>query len=67
VVNDFVGGLQGIWELDRLLSYAPELNPVEYFWGCFKRWVLTNYRLKTSKQSARISFSAYRLQAGLTR
>jgi len=67
VVNDFVGGLQGIWELDRLLSYAPEFNPVEYFWGRFKRWVLTNYRPKTSSQLARVSFSAYRLQAGLTR
>lgn len=33
VVNDFVGGRHGIWELDRLPSYAPELNPVKYFWG----------------------------------
>jgi transposase len=55
------------WDLDRLLSYAPGLNSVEYFWGRLKRWALTNYRPQTSSQSVRKSCSAYRLQAGLRR
>jgi len=54
-------------ELDRLLSYAPGLNSVEYFWGRLKGWVLMNYRPQTSSQSVRKSCSAYRLQAGLSR
>jgi transposase len=36
LVKDFVAEQKGRLELERLPSYAPELNPVEYLWGHLK-------------------------------
>jgi transposase len=36
LVRDFVAGQKGRWARERLPSYAPELNPVEYLWGALE-------------------------------
>ena len=42
-VKEFVARQQGrIW-LERLPAYAPELNPVEYIWGHWKKHELPNF------------------------
>jgi len=35
-MKDIVTGRQGSWELERLLTYALEQNPVEYLWAVFE-------------------------------
>jgi transposase len=43
LVKEFVAQQQGrIW-LERLPAYAPELNPVEYIWGYWKKHELPNF------------------------
>ena len=43
LVKEFVAGQRGqIW-LERLPAYAPELNPVEYIWGYWKKHELPNF------------------------
>ena len=37
LVQQWVAGQRARLELERLLAYAPELNPVEYLWGYWKR------------------------------
>jgi transposase len=41
-VKDYVAGLNGRIELKFLPAYAPELNPVEYLWGYWKRKDMAN-------------------------
>ena len=43
LVRDFVAAQQGHLQLERLPAYAPELNPVEYIWGYWKRHELPNF------------------------
>ena len=43
LVKEFLGEQKGkIW-LERLPAYAPELNPVEYIWGYWKKHELPNF------------------------
>ena len=42
-VHDFVGETHGRPVLERLPSYAPEFNPVEYLWGYWKHHELRNF------------------------
>ncbi len=43
LVKEFVAAQKGqIW-LERLPAYAPELNPVEYIWGYWKKHALPNF------------------------
>ena len=43
LVKDFLSEIEGrIW-LERLPAYAPELNPVEYIWGYWKKHELPNF------------------------
>jgi len=41
-VVDYVAGLKGRIELELLPAYAPELNPVEYLWGYWKKKDMAN-------------------------
>ena len=43
VVREFVARQRGRIELEYLLAYAPELNPVEYIWGYWKHHELPNF------------------------
>ncbi len=46
LVKSFLAELDGrIW-LEKLPAYAPELNPVEYVWGYWKKHELPNFRPK---------------------
>ena len=47
VVKDYVESLHGHLVLERLTSYAPEINPVEYIWGYMKQRELANLCLDT--------------------
>ncbi len=47
LVKNFVARQRGPLELEFLPAYAPELNPVEYLWGYWKRHELPNLCLKT--------------------
>jgi len=42
-VRDFVADQDGRLTLEYLPAYAPELNPVEYVWGYWKRHELPNF------------------------
>jgi transposase len=42
-VRDFVSKQQGRIHLEYLPSYAPELNPVEYLWGYWKKTAMANF------------------------
>ena len=42
IVRDFVASQSTRLELEFLLGYAPELNPVEYLWGHWKQHELPN-------------------------
>lgn len=42
LVKDYLERLQGAIQIERLPSYAPELNPVEYIWGYLKQHELGN-------------------------
>lgn len=43
LVKEFLAETDGrIW-LERLPAYAPELNPVEYIWGYWKKHELPNF------------------------
>lgn len=43
LVQAFVAQHQGRLWLERLPAYAPELNPVEYIWGYWKKHALPNF------------------------
>ncbi len=43
MVRDFVAEQDGRLALEYLPAYAPELNPVEYIWGYWKRHELPNF------------------------
>jgi len=43
MVQDFVAAQNGRLALESLPAYAPELNPVEYIWGYWKRYELPNF------------------------
>jgi transposase len=42
LVRDFIRAQRGRLRIARLPGYAPELNPVEYLWGYWKRHELPN-------------------------
>jgi transposase len=42
IVREYVSGLKGRIALEFLPAYAPELNPVEYLWGYWKRKDMAN-------------------------
>lgn len=42
-VRNFVESQEGRIALERLPAYAPELNPVEYLWGYWKRNAMANF------------------------
>jgi transposase len=41
-VRQYVDSLEGRIELEFLPAYAPELNPVEYLWGYWKKQYMAN-------------------------
>ena len=43
VVSDFIAAQRGRLAIQWLPGYAPELNPVEYIWGCWKKHELPNF------------------------
>jgi transposase len=42
-VQDYLRQLNGAIRIERLPSYAPELNPTEYVWGYLKQHELNNF------------------------
>ena len=60
LVKDFVAGQAGRLELERLPSYAPELNPVEYLWGHLKHHELPNVRAKNLSELSHHAIRALR-------
>lgn len=42
-IHAFVGTQHGRLQLKFLLTYAQELNPVEYLWGYWKHHALPNF------------------------
>ncbi|MCH6574025.1 MAG: IS630 family transposase [Bacteroidetes bacterium] len=47
LVREFVAAQHGRLTLEYLPAYAPELNPVEYLWGHWKRHELPNFCPRT--------------------
>lgn len=43
LVKEFVASTNGRLEIEFLPAYAPELNPVEYLWGYWKKHELPNF------------------------
>lgn len=43
LVREFVEKQKGRLTLEYLPAYAPELNPVEYLWGYWKKHALPNF------------------------
>lgn len=43
LVKDFLARQHGAIHLEYLPAYAPELNPVEYLWGYWKKHELPNF------------------------
>ena len=63
LIRDFVRKQKGSLGLEFLPAYAPELNPVEYFWSHWKRHELPNFCPQTFWQMshyARRAFSRMR-------
>jgi transposase len=50
IVKDFLVTQKGKVEVDYLPAYAPELNPVEYLWGYWKKHQLANLCAKDLDQ-----------------
>ena len=46
VVADYLASTRGRVWVERLPGYAPELNPIEYLWGCAKGNDLANFAPK---------------------
>jgi transposase len=44
LVRDFIASQEERLGVEYLPSYAPELNPVEYIWGCWKHHELPHVR-----------------------
>ena len=42
LVRDYIASQRGAIEVEYLPTYAPELNPVEYIWGYWKKHELPN-------------------------
>jgi len=53
VVKEFLSRQHGRVWLERLPAYAPELNPVEYIWGYWKKHELPNFCPKDYFQLSR--------------
>ena len=60
LVKNFVAGQAGRLELERLPSYAPELNPVEYLWGHLKHHELPNVCAKNLSELSHHAIRALR-------
>jgi transposase len=43
LVSTYVQAQSAWLHLERLPAYAPELNPVEYLWGYWKKYELANF------------------------
>ena len=50
LVKEFLAEQKGRVWLERLPAYAPELNPVEYIWGYWKKHELPNFCPKDYSQ-----------------
>ena len=57
LVKEFVASTNGRLELEFLPAYAPELNPVEYLWGHWKKHELPNF---CPKNYGELSYQARR-------
>lgn len=55
LVRDYVASTKGRVVVERLPAYAPELNPVEYFWGHLKNHEIANL---IATQAWELSFAA---------
>jgi hypothetical protein len=65
---DHIEGLAGRIHLEDLPGYAPELNPVEYIWSCWKQHELANVCPKDYLQlsgAARTTLRRMRRRPGL--
>lgn len=63
-VREYVSGLKGRIELEFLPAYAPELNPVEYLWGYWKRNGMANL---CAEDLSQLSYEARRALKKLRR
>lgn len=61
LVRDYIESIDGDIVLERLPSYAPELNPVEYLFGHAKQHELANLCLDTIEEVKR--YATRRLKA----
>jgi len=43
LVRDYLDPLRGRVQVEHLPAYAPELNPIEYLWGYWKKNELANF------------------------
>ena len=57
VTKDFIAAQRGRLVTEDLPSYAPELNPVEYIWGYWKKHELPNF---CPHDFAQLSYAARR-------
>ena len=57
VVSDFIRAQRGRLAIEWLPGYAPELNPVEYIWGYWKKHELPNF---CPRDFAQLSYQARR-------
>lgn len=60
LVKDYVARQGGAIHLEYLPAYAPELNPVEYIWGYWKKHELPNFCAKDFGQLTTVARRALR-------
>ena len=60
LVKEFLAEQAGRVWVERLPAYAPELNPVEYIWGYWKKHELPNFCPKDYDQLSRAARAALR-------
>ena len=60
LVKEFLAEQAGRVWVERLPAYAPELNPVEYIWGYWKKHELPNFCPKDYDQLSREARAALR-------
>jgi len=60
LTQDFIAAQRGRLVAEYLPSYAPELNPVEYIWGYWKKHELPNLCAKDLVQLGRLGRHALR-------
>ena len=50
LVKDFITSTKGMLTVEPLPAYAPELNPVEYLWGWWKKNTVANASARTTEE-----------------